>query len=127
MVPGAEARGLVAPRRAGEKVVRGMRLVKAGKLTSAGLDSITTFPNHSADWSGTHVCYTLDVYVVREGIGVLHLMSPGKNGLVERSSSGSQISSVPNSPAFRVLTVLLEVLFAGGHELDSSELVSADV
>jgi len=61
--------------------------------SSAGLDSITTFPNHSADWSGPHV---LD-------------------------------ESWEEWLGGEILVVLLEVLFAGGHELDSSELVSTSL
>jgi hypothetical protein len=54
-------------------------------------------------------------------------MSPGKNGLEERSSSGDLISNVPTIQHPNVLTVLLQVLLGCGQELNSSELVSADV
>ena len=56
----------------------------------------------------------------------VHLINPGKNGLEERSSSGGLISNIPRSLGRSVLTVLLEVLLGGSHELDSGKLESAD-
>lgn len=58
MVPGADANGLVAPRRAEEKeldgVIAGVSKRK-GLLTTASLDGITSFPDHGADWARVHV------------------------------------------------------------------------
>jgi hypothetical protein len=51
-------------------------------------------------------------------------MSPGKNGLEERSSSVRLISDCQTIPQAKLLTVLLKVLLAGCQELDSSKLVS---
>jgi len=33
---------------------------EGGEHTTASLDSITTFPDHGADWSAAHVCILLD-------------------------------------------------------------------
>jgi hypothetical protein len=66
MVPGAEARGLVAPRRAVCIVsrIRGWgakwRRMEEEEHTTASLHGITTFPDHGADWSAAHVCFLLD-------------------------------------------------------------------
>lgn len=58
MVPGAEARGLVAPRMA---IIIGQRLLKldesAMKLTAAGLDDVTALPDHGDNGAAQHVCF----------------------------------------------------------------------
>ncbi len=65
IVPGAEARGLVAPRRT-RKAVSGVTQQEVRQEhTTASLDGITTFPDHGADWSATHVYTLLDVVVNR--------------------------------------------------------------
>lgn len=67
--------------------------VGGSEKDTAGLDGITTFPNHGADWSATHV---LD-------------------------------ESWEEWLGGEILVVLLEVLLAGSHQLDSGKLVSASL
>jgi hypothetical protein len=54
MVPGEEARGLVAPRMAGN-VISNCIIVEAVKHTTASLDGITALPDHGADGARVHV------------------------------------------------------------------------
>ena len=57
------------------------------------------------------------------GAGV-HLMSPGKKGLLERSSSVQLLAIVGVLLFSRMHTVLLEMSLASSHQLDGSELVT---
>ena len=96
--------------------------------TSAGFDSVAAFPHHSADGSAEHI------YVIRLGDlqsqGILcwgyclHLISPGKKGLLERSSSGGAfVSSHLRDGGGGPLTMLLEMLLGRRNEFDGHELV----
>jgi hypothetical protein len=51
-------------------------------------------------------------------------MSPGKKGLLDRSSSTARQLVSIDIVEWLMLTVLLEVLLAGSHQLDGSELVA---
>ena len=52
MVPGAEARGLVAPSMA---IIRTVVL----RVTAAGFDNILALPDHGDDWARSHIyCYS---------------------------------------------------------------------
>lgn len=62
-------------------------------LTTTSLDGITTFPYHGADGSASHIYQLLDVnHLWSPNWKGVHLTSPGKNGLEERSSSLCMIS-----------------------------------
>lgn len=67
----------------------GCKRVGGTKDGTSSLDGITSLPNHSADWSAAHIYIIVRLIVLVEGSKGIHLMSPGKNGLVERSSSRS--------------------------------------
>lgn len=56
MVPGAEARGLVAPRRA-FAIISTIYMIIARRMlhTAASLDNFPAFPDHSADGTRVHV------------------------------------------------------------------------
>lgn len=54
MVPGEEARGLVAPRMASD-VISSCIIVKDVKHTAASLDGVTALPDHGADGARVHV------------------------------------------------------------------------
>ena len=93
MVPGWEARGLVAPRRTGEKALVIVPKRSECIHTTSGLDGITTFPNHGADWSAVHVYCVSDVIEVRCKMDrCVHLTSPGKNGFSARSASAKTLA-----------------------------------
>lgn len=104
-------------------------------LTTAGLDSITTLPNHSADWSGTHVYYMLDVFRMSNVFG--KRMGMDEHTLDESWEEwlsgeilvcNQMVSRCPvNNEELFQRTVLLEVLLGSGHQLDGSKLVSSDV
>lgn len=56
MVPGAEARGLVAPRMANNDFsVWSSMVIANGELTAAGLDDLTALPDHGDDGAAQHV------------------------------------------------------------------------
>jgi hypothetical protein len=74
-------------------VSRGEVMSSGVEPTTAGLDSITAFPNHGADWSAVHVYYLLDLFERMEWSSNIQLTSPGKNGLDERSSSDYIVSN----------------------------------
>lgn len=56
MVPGADANGLVAPRRTGKSGEMIEDQIPSRRVTSAGPDRVTTFPHHSADRAAKHIC-----------------------------------------------------------------------
>jgi len=97
---------------------------KEGQCTSAGLDSITTLPNHGADRSATHIYELLDVFNCCFVAGYIHLMRPGKKDLEERSSSVGISLALSWTHLQMALTMLLEVLLRWGDQLDGCELVS---
>lgn len=98
-------------------------------LTTAGLDSVTTFPDHSADWSATHVYYMLDVFGVWTETGKHTLDESWEEWLGGEILVCSQMVSYwsEDNGELDQLTVLLEVLLGSGHQLDGSKLVSSDV
>jgi hypothetical protein len=53
-------------------------------------------------------------------------MSPGKKGFSERSSS-VLLAIETSARHYGILTMLLEVILAGSHELNSSELVAINI
>lgn len=62
--------------------------LKKGFLTTAGLDGITSFPDHGADWARVHVYVLLVSCIEYDKSGrYIHLTRPAKNGLSERSAS----------------------------------------
>lgn len=72
MVPGADARGLVAPRRA----VRGnavsdmqLRLTLIVERTTTSFNCITTFPDHGADGTAQHVCFDSTISMIALVVG----------------------------------------------------------
>ena len=92
MVPGWEARGLVAPRRTAKLLVV-VYPKEAFPHTTSGLDGITSLPNHGADWSAVHVYCVSDVIEVRCKMDrCVHLTSPGKNGFSARSASAKTLA-----------------------------------
>ena len=77
-----------------------------GRLTTAGLDGITALPDHGADGARVHVLNQTR----EEGLA-------SEVGICEWSES---IGNLYNGSRGR--TVLLEVLLAGGDELDGGKL-----
>jgi hypothetical protein len=73
---------------------------------TAGLDGITTFPDHGANWAGGHVC---------SGSSVNTRKSRWKEERTRNETGEERLLG-------QVLVVLLEVLLRGGDELDSDEL-----
>jgi hypothetical protein len=84
-----------------------------GPHTTSSLYSITTFPDHGADGSAAHIWYQLAISELqrRPKVG-LHLISPGKNGLLERSWSVRSSAKRDKYVSLGTHTVLLEVLLA---------------
>lgn len=68
------------------RLVCGLRRILIGELTTTGLASITTLPNHGDDWAAQHVCVSVSLahnILFRLSIQVT---SPLKKGLDDRSS-----------------------------------------
>ena len=106
MVPGAEARGLVAPRRAERNISRQFIASRDVELTAASLDGVTALPDHSADGARGHVCPPSLVSIFPWACGGKHTLNQtGEEGL-----------------ASKVGVVLLEVSLARGDKLDGNEL-----
>jgi hypothetical protein len=116
MVPGAESRGFVAPRRAVSQSATASLNGKEplwveAEHTTSGFDGITTLPDHGANWAAQHV-YTIVSHVFLSQI--LGFPWPtGDEALVERFLG-------------EIFVVLLHVLFRWGDELQGNELVAAN-
>lgn len=136
MVPGAEARGLVAPRMArkggGEQSVsrvchiHGVQLQRALHLPrpvlTASRPSQTMAQMGPLFMSIAKLAVRCDGNIETEGN--LQEIKPAKKGLSLRSASGKRSATSSSSGGERDLyrTVLLKMLLAGGDKLDGDEL-----
>lgn len=125
MVPGAEARGLVAPRRAGKGGCQSLHTHRDRRwLTAAGLDGITALPDHGDDGAAVHVYWSSQHRSGATRGGCRTLDEASEEGLVLEVGICTRVSMVGRSVSKDMdRTVGLEVLLAGGGELDGGELV----
>lgn len=124
MVPGLEARGLVAPRMTSIGNIQTCPLLaqkgehRGRWHTTASLDCVTTLPNHCADRSAQHVYQSCVSYLVP---CILHF---GVSYHVESRRTCNE--TLEERLVGQIFVVLLEVLFGRSHELDCGKLVAAN-
>lgn len=125
MVPGAEARGLVAPRRAGNRGCQSLHKHRdRSRLTAASLDGITALPDHGDDGAAVHVYWSSQHRSGSTRGGCRTLDEASEEGLVLEVGICTRVSIFGRSVSKDMdRTVGLEVLLAGGGELDGSKLV----
>ena len=110
MVPGAEAKGLVAPRRTASAISYLWRWLLMRVISLPRPVLTTSLPSQTMAQIGPESMYWI---------------KPLKKGLPARSASAQVRWHSTYKSGLEVRTVFLEVLLAWGDELDGSKLVSA--